>query len=148
MPLLPPILLRVRRRRRRTRGEPGQIPPPPAGLTLVSVDALTVLGPEIEMNLVFDVAGTDLLNDVSAADPAQWTARYQGQTYVGAILTNVAPDTLYLQMTPTGTEAGTDVLSYANAPSDVSDSLGRFLAAFAGFPIWRSGDLVIESMTR
>ena len=39
----------------------------------------------------------------------------------------------YLQMTPAGAEAGADVLSYANAPSDVSDSLGRFLAAFAVF---------------
>jgi hypothetical protein len=45
----------------------------------------------------------------------------------------VAPDMFYLQMTPAGAEA--DVLSYANAPSDVSDSLGRFLAAFAGFPL-------------
>ena len=34
-----------------------------------------------------------------------------------------------------GAEAGADVLNYANAPSDVSDSLGRFLAAFAGFPL-------------
>ena len=48
---------------------------------------------------------------------------------------NVAPDTLYVQMTPAGAEAGADVLNYANAPSDVSDSLGRFLAAFDGFPL-------------
>ena len=47
----------------------------------------------------------------------------------------VAPDMFYLQMTPVGAEAGADVLRYANAPSDVSDSLGRFLAAFAGFPL-------------
>ena len=87
------------------------------------------------MNLQFDVAGTDVLNDVSAADPAKWTARYQGQKYVGSILTNVVSDTLYLQMTPSGAEAGADVLSYANAPSDVSDSLGRFLAAFSDFPL-------------
>ena len=60
---------------------------------------------------------------------------YQGQRYVGAILQNILPDTLYLQMTPTGAEAGADVLNYANAPSDVSDSLGRWLAAFSGFPL-------------
>ena len=48
---------------------------------------------------------------------------------------DVAPDTLYVQMTPAGAEAGADVLAYANAPSDVSDSLGRFLGAFQGFPL-------------
>jgi hypothetical protein len=47
----------------------------------------------------------------------------------------VTPDTLYLQMNPIGPEAGADELSYSNAPSDISDSLGRFLAAFAGFPL-------------
>src|SRR5687767_4869778 len=113
MPLVPPILLRVRRRRRRASGETGQVPPPPAGLTLVSVNALAVIGPEIEMNLQFDVAGADALNDVGGADPTKWTARYQGQIYVGSFLTNVGPDILYLQMTPAGAEAGADVLNYA-----------------------------------
>jgi hypothetical protein len=94
-----------------------------------------VIAPDIEMNLLFDVSGTDMLNDVSAADPSKWTARYQGEKYVGSILVNVQPDTLYLQMTPAGAEAGADVLNYANAPSDVSDSLGRFLAAFSGYPL-------------
>ncbi len=94
-----------------------------------------MIGSDIEMNLLFDVTGSDTLNDVSGADPAKWTARYQGQKYVGAILANAAPDALYLQMTPAGAEAGADVLSYANAPSDVSDSIGRQLAAFSGFPI-------------
>jgi hypothetical protein len=55
---------------------------------------------------------------VSAADPAKWTARYQGQQYVGAVLANILPDTLYLSMSPAGAEAGPDLLNYANAPSD------------------------------
>jgi hypothetical protein len=133
----PPLfdLAKVRhRRKRRAVGSPPP-PPPPAGLTLLAVDALVVIGPELEMNLVFDVTGADVLNDVSAADPTKWTARYQGEKYVGSILGNVVADTLYLQMTPAGAEAGPDVLSYANAPSDVGDSAGRQLAAFSGFPI-------------
>ena len=122
--------------RRRGRAKtPAAAPPPPAALTLLSVNSLVVIGPEIEMNLVFDVTGSDTLNDVTAADPGKWTARYQGVLYVGSILVNVAPDSLYLQMTPAGAEAGADVLHYANAPSDVSDSLGRLLAAFQGFPL-------------
>jgi len=71
----------------------------------------------------------------SAADPAKWTARYQGEKYVGALVLNARLDALYMQMTPAGAEAGPDVLSYANAPSDISDSLGRQLAAFQGFPL-------------
>ena len=131
-PTFIPANARVRRKRR-VIAPPA--PPAPPALTLTGVDALTVIGAEIEMNLIFDVAGTDVLNDVSGADPAKWTARYQGQKYVGSILTNVAPDTLYLQMIPAGAEAGPDVLNYANAPSDVSDLLGRTLAAFAGFAL-------------
>ena len=126
----------ARRKRRNRDFRPRHNPaPPPAALTLLGVEALADIGAEIEMNLLFDVAAGEVLNDVSAADPTKWTARYQGQTYVGSILINVAPDTLYLQMTPAGAEAGADVLSYANAPSDVSDSLGRFLAAFSDFPL-------------
>src|SRR5688500_9264309 len=105
------IIFRKRRANLMRAGRSSPPPPPPAALGLAAVDALVVLGPEIEMNLLFDVAGTDLLNDVSAADPAKWTARYQGEKYVGSILTNVAPDTLYLQMTPAGAEAGADVLN-------------------------------------
>ena len=134
MPILVPRIPFIRRRRRRPALAPPP-PPPPAALALVAVDAFAVIGPEIEMNLIFDVTGTDVLNDVSAADPAKWTARYQGQKYVGSFLTNVAPDTLYLQMTPAGAEAGADLLNYANAPSDVGDSAGRQLAAFAEFPL-------------
>jgi hypothetical protein len=126
----------ARRKRRNRDFRPRHNPaPPPAALTLLAVDALADIGAEIEMNLLFDVAAGEVLNDVSAADPTKWTARYQGEKYVGAILLNVAPDTLYLQMPPAGAEAGADVLSYANAPSDVSDSLGRFLAAFSDFPL-------------
>jgi hypothetical protein len=131
----PPLFDLAKVRHRRKRRAVGSPPPTPAGLTLLAVDALVVIGPELEMNLVFDVTGADMLDDVSAADPTKWTARYQGISYVGSILTNVVADTLYLQMTPAGADAGPDVLSYANAPSDVADSAGRQLAAFTGFPI-------------
>ena len=38
-------------------------------------------------------------------------------------------------MTVVGAEAGANVLNYSNAPSDIGDSLGRMLGAFAGFPL-------------
>jgi hypothetical protein len=132
LPTFLPARPRVRRKRRRA---PGAAPPPAAALMLVGVTGLSVIGPEIEMNLVFNTTEAQPLSSVNAADPAKWTARYQGQRYVGSLLGDVQFDTAYLQLTPAGPEAGADVLSYANAPSDVSDSLGRFLGAFAGFPL-------------
>jgi hypothetical protein len=51
------------------------------------------------------------------------------------IVTNAAPHALYLRVTPAVALAGADVLNYANPPSDISDSLGRFCSAFAGFPL-------------
>jgi hypothetical protein len=119
-----------RRRRRKRRASAAQ--PTPAALAVVGVNDVSVIGPELEMNVVFNTTASEPLNDPSAADPTKWTARYQGQKYVGSLIGAVDFETLYLQMTPAGAEAGPDVLSYANAPSDVADSLGRQLAAFAG----------------
>ena len=48
------------------------------------------------------------------------------------------PDTynsLLLSFGGAGADAGPDVISYGNAPSDVADASGRQLAAFGGFPL-------------
>jgi hypothetical protein len=129
-----PLKARVTRKRRGgTVNAPP--PPPPAGLAVVGVNAVSVIGPELEMNVVFNTTASDPMVDPTAADPTKWTARYQGQKYVGSLIAGGDFDFLYLQLTPIGAEAGPDILNYANAPSDVSDSLGRFLAAFAGFAL-------------
>ena len=132
-----PILFPRHRKPRPRREAPPPPPPAPAALTLLAVEDLAVIGPggEIEMNLKFDATPAAPLNSVAGADPAKWSARYQGQRYVGILVGDVVFDTIYLQMTPTGAEAGADELSYSNAPSDVSDFLGRFLAALSGFPM-------------
>ena len=96
---------------------------------------MLVFGPTLELNVAFNTTAAEPLNDPSGADPAKWTARYQGQKYVGSLIAAVDFETAFLQMTATGAEAGPDVLNYANAPSDISDSLGRQLAAFQGFAI-------------
>ncbi len=136
MPIVPPILLRARRRRHRTRGDGGHFPPPPPpALTLVGVDGVSVFAGQLQMNLIFDTTFENPIGDPSAAEPTKWTARYLGQKYVGVLLAPVVEDQLFLLMDPAGAEAGADVLSYANAPSDIFDALGRSLAAFAGFAI-------------
>jgi hypothetical protein len=120
-------------RRRRRRNNTDTVAAP--ALAVVGVNDVSVIGPELEMNVLFNTTGSEPLNDPSAADPAKWTARYQGQKYVGSLIGAVDFEFLYLQLSPAGPEAGPDVLSYANAPSDISDALGRQLAAFAGFAL-------------
>jgi len=118
MPRAVPIIPYPRPRRRRCRrdrslktlaphGGPPP-PPPPAGLTFLGVEALSVSGPggEIEMNLKFDATPEAPLAGVAGADRAKWSARYQGTKYVGSLIGDVVFDTLYLQMTPAGAEAG------------------------------------------
>ena len=102
---------------------------------MVGVEGASVFAGQLQMNVVFDTTFENPLNDPSAADPVKWTARFEGMRYTGSSIFFIQWDTLFLVMDPTGAEAGADVLSYANAPSDISDSLGRFLAAFAGFPL-------------
>ena len=129
--MLVPVPPKFRHRRRRSaRPEAATTP----ALAVVGVIDVSVIGPggELEMTVAFNTTASDALNDPSAADPAKWTARYQGQKYVGSLIAAVDFEALYLQLSPTGAEAGPDVLGYANAPSDISDSLGRQLAAFAG----------------
>jgi hypothetical protein len=92
-------------------------------------------GENLEMNVRLDATEAFPLNVPVGADPAKWTARYQGQTYVGSTVALGDFDFLVLQLAPAGAEAGADVLNYANAPSDISDALGRQLAAFSGFPL-------------
>src|SRR5687768_10280022 len=132
---LPPEFIPAKTRVHRKRRAASAAAPPAAALSVVAVTGLSVIGPEIEMNVVFNTTAADPLNDPSAADPTKWTARYQGQRYVGSLIGAVDFETAYLQMTPSSAEAGPDVLSYANAPSDIADSLGRQLGAFAGLPI-------------
>ena len=87
------------------------------------------------MNVLFNTTSANPINDPSAADPTKWSARFQGTRYNGVLLAAVVEDRIYLLLDPAGAEAGADVLSYANAPSDISDSSGRFLAAFSGLPL-------------
>ena len=136
MPLVPPILLRVRRRRRRTRGAGGNIPvPPPAALSVLTAAVVEFDADILRVNVVFDTTAAEPLAGVGGAQPAKWTARYQGLGFEGILITPVTFDTLQVTLSATEPEAGADLISYANAPSDVSDSLGRFLAAFGGFPL-------------
>jgi hypothetical protein len=88
-----------------------------------------------EVRLVFNTTAGNPLASVDAADPSKWTCRFDGVAYTGAALLNFSDTTLSILFGFTGAEAGVDVINYANDPSDISDTLGRQLAAFAGLAL-------------
>jgi hypothetical protein len=86
--------------------------------------------------VTFDVtAEQPLAAGVGGADPAKWTVRFDGVRYGAYALSVAAFDTIHLDFIPLESEDGPDVLNYSNAPSDVSDTLGRQLAAFSDRPL-------------
>ena len=123
--LLPPIPQFRRRRGGSAR----------AALALVSVVVESADGADAHLRLVFNTTADNPLGDVSAAVATKWTARYDGVAYEGFALSNDTFNSLLLHLLGDSPEAGPDVLNYSNAPSDVSDALGRQLAAFGGFPL-------------
>jgi hypothetical protein len=98
-------LIHPPRRRGRAKA-PARTPAPPAPLAVIGVNSVSVLGPEIEMNVVFNSTPQDPLNDPSAADATKWTARYQGQKYVGSLIGAVDFEALYRNCRPSARKRG------------------------------------------
>jgi hypothetical protein len=67
---------------------------------------------------------------VSGADASKWSVRLNGLLYVAQTISAVDFDRLHLFLPVVGENAGADQISYSNAPSDISDTLGRGLSAF------------------
>ena len=92
-------------------------------------------GDVLSFTVVFNTTPAQPLEDPAAADPTKWTARYSGGLFEASSLMLVQYDQINVGMTVVGAEAGANVLNYSNAPSDISDALGRMLAAFSGYPL-------------
>jgi hypothetical protein len=107
-------------------------------LEVVGIEDLTFGGDVLSFVVVFDTNEDAPLLDPAgppAADPAKWTARYGGGTFVASGLTLVDFQRIFVGMEAAGAQAGADELNYSNAPSDIADTLGRSLAAFSGYPL-------------
>ena len=128
------IFTPTNKRRRRKRREPKAAAPPTA-LRVLSAAVVEFDADIIRVNVVFDTTAAEPLAGVGGAAPAKWTARYQGLGFAGILIALENFDTLQITLSSTEAEAGADVISYANAPSDIFDALGRSLAAFQGFPL-------------
>ena len=88
------------------------------------------VGDDRFITVVVDTTAENPLEDVSGADPGKWSARFGGQVYPAVEMGMVDFDRFEIHFYGPTPQAGADQVSYSNAPSDISDSLGRQLAAF------------------
>jgi hypothetical protein len=104
-------------------------------LAVVSVADISYGGDVLNFVVLFNTTPAFPISDASGADAAKWTARYAGSRFIGVSLLNVDYNAVEVGLSLTEAEAGADEFGYSNAPSDISDALGRQLAAFGGFPL-------------
>jgi hypothetical protein len=106
-----------------------------APLLLLEVFPENFDGAQGECRLLFDTTPAHPLADLSGADPAKWTVSVGGVLYQGNALNAEGFDEVLLEVLRTADDDVPDAISYANNPSDISDTRGRKLAAFADRPL-------------
>ena len=134
---VPPTFIGARapRHRRRREAPASPPPPPPAALEVTGVIDVNFAGDILNFTVVFNTTAEQPLEDPIAADPTKWTARYSDLLFQADTLVLVQYDQIQVGMFLVQSEAGANVVNYSNAPSDISDALGRMLGAFAGHPL-------------
>jgi hypothetical protein len=132
---IPMLLIRKIPFRGQSRPAPPIAPPAPPALVLVGVSNLFFDGTDGGFIAEFDVHPGQSLLDTSGADPAKWTCRVSGTGYSGTEIDLLDGSHLQINFAGAGSQAGPDVVSYANNPSDIADTEARQLPAFADFPI-------------
>lgn len=126
---LPPIIYPAKRRVHHKRRSVSAAPAPVGHLNVTDVEAVFE-NDELFVRVWFDTTEENPLGDISAADALKWTARFDGVRYFGLYLVPDAFNKLTVYYGPDLSDEGADEISYTNAPSDISDSIGRALAAF------------------
>lgn len=104
-------------------------PPPPLEVTGFEIDHFD--GVTGRMRFILNTTVGEPLLDVTGASGGKWTARYEDVSYVGVSLENETYESFFVNFSATGADPGTWHISYANAPSDIADAIGRQLAAFS-----------------
>ena len=106
----------------------------PAALEVIGVEAVGYDEPVLSFTLVFNTTAEEPLV-ADPLDPAKWSGAWQGGGMAPLTAEVVAFDRIAITLQGTAGPAGTSSVSYAAGPSDVSDTLGRQLAAFEEFPL-------------
>jgi hypothetical protein len=126
----------VKFRKPRARMKPSDVSlaPPPAALSVIGVENVFYDEPLLTFTLVFNTT-EDAPLVAGELDAGKWSAVYQGGGFFCESAAVGGFDRIDVTMNGTPGAGGASSVSYANDPSDVSDSLGRQLAAFEGFPL-------------
>jgi hypothetical protein len=111
------------------------LPDPPAALSVVSVEIVSEDPTDLHLKVFFNTTEEEPLVYSEEFLPGKWTARRNDVRFHGGNVTWFDFNCLEVALQNFEADAGEDELNYSNAPSDVSDSLGRMLAAFTGFPL-------------
>jgi hypothetical protein len=90
--------------------------------------------PLLTFTLVFDTTEAVPLV-VDGLDPDKWSATYEGGAFTSYQAEVVSFDRITVTVQGFAGEGGPNAVAYAADPSDVSDTNGRELAAFEGFPL-------------
>jgi hypothetical protein len=114
----------------------------PKAKALPRVTALQVIGvenvsydePVLTFTLVFNTTEEAPLVE-GVLDPNKWSGVYEGGGMASLTADYAGFDRILVSLQGTAGAGGPSTVSYANDPSDVSDSNGRQLAAFDGFPL-------------
>jgi hypothetical protein len=111
-----------------------QSPPTPVGLQVVGVENVNYDEPVLTFTLILNTT-EDAPLVVSELDPEKWSGTYEGGGMASFTAEIVGFDRILISLQGFAGAGGASTVSYSNDPSDVSDSLGRELAAFEGFPL-------------
>ena len=100
----------------------------------MGVEGVSYDDPVLSFTLVFDTTAEEPLV-ADALDAAKWSGTWQGGGMSGLSADVVGVDRIAVTLQGAAGPGGASDVSYSNAPSDVSDTLGRMLAAFEEFPL-------------
>jgi hypothetical protein len=122
---IPPVVYRRRKKLRAVAAGPGAL--------VITGIAVLWLNPEDNRLYVgpqLNVTAENPLVDVAAASGAKWWARYEGMRFSGIGVTQTDVNQIEIEFDYVEDDQGPNVFAYTNDPSDIGDTLGRFLAAF------------------
>jgi hypothetical protein len=121
---------------RKRKPKPGakKFTPTPATLQVIGVENVFYDEPLLSFTLVLNTTAENPLV-VDTLDPEKWSATYQGGAFTSYSAEVVAVDRISVTVEGTAGGGGPNTVAYAADPSDVSDTSGRQLAAFSGFPL-------------
>jgi len=96
---------------------------------MVSVVDVQPIDDTLEIVVQFNTTPANPLGNLSATNPAKWSARWDGQRWSGVEIHSLTYQTVRFIFNSAVPQAGANEVAYTNAPSDFTDSQGHLLPA-------------------